>query len=1277
MRRIFSVAAAALLAVGLGALTAKAAPPATPQGMITAKEYMGNGTGNTSVASLTNDVNFPNNPDLVYHPPYFESWASGDITVLPVSDAGDGYGDELFGYFYAPTNGNYTFWIASDDNSALYLSTDSTPANAHLIAQVNAWANRREYGTETGTTGTATTENVSSTFTGTKWPTLNTNTGGATITLVAGQAYYIEALHKEGGGGDDVSVSIDGVLPIPGSMLSSFDVPGGPPTVASITGSAFFNSVTVTFSEPLDPVSATTVSNYSLNNSVTISSATLHAASGEGDSNTVVLATSLQKTNTSYTLTINNVKDVSSNTIAASTKATFESYAWVPGWMTFSQWTADELAGDITTFVTDLSNGVENVSTFTTVEPKFDGPWLGNGVQWNNYNSVSYAWFTAPTNDSYVFFLASDDASDLFLSTDSTPANKKLIAQESGWSNEYSWETVGGGSTAADKRSDSFTASAWPTPNVITLTNGQVYYMEIDHHQGGGGAGAGATYMLADDPNIATGPAQGASGEILKGNNVIGTYLDTNGASVKITTQPASTTVVEGFGANISVVATGVSAYTKTVLYQWQKAAPGSGTFNDIPGANGSGVGTGILGLADSGTQYRVIVSVPGATTTSSAATVTVTADKTPPTVVSAGAISNQLAGSEIGVIFSKSLGAGAASLANYSLDNGATITAATYVQDSSGTLTVDSNGFRVPDRESGVVLSVSALNPADTYHLTVKNIQDNFSNAMATAVVPVEVTPFTWVSLGETVTNSANPTGATNETFTVGTNSFNLVNGGNAFWGTEDDITMVYETVDGDFDRMVQVEWNEPSSHWARAGISARASVSPADARGTTTPEYQMIISDPETNVVYGSVADSPANDQYETNRRLSTGAATTGVAGRGAPHYPNSYVRLKRTGQVISYFYSSTTNDDKWWYPVGESDFTSSTPQLPDQLFVGPTFGCENGNISGQDGGNLEFTGTFAARFRDYETFPEKARGAATSAIGLKFACDASINGGPGLLLGSNDVAGVDPVAQGHWNDLFGDTTNYNGTVVEENEKTGVAIVHTNLFVGTIGSPNLWTSQGPGADAAQDGGSMLGEDAVLMTGFLDSGGATSTDVGITNIPPSMTSQGYDVIVYTLGAVPQRGGGFGILDTNGVLIQGYYTVQAPLNPTGFIQAMPSPPTTTPTNWAIGNFVVFTNLTASAITVEGTTMAPYGVDFGGGTFRAPINAIQLVSPSGLIGGHVGNQPTIGVSGVVITYTGVLRSSPNVNGPYTPVSGATSPYTIPSAGGTRFFVAGAK
>lgn len=51
---------------------------------------------------------------------------------------------------------------------------------------------------------------------------------------------------------------------------------------------------------------------------------------------------------------------------------------------------------------------------------------------------------------------------------------------------------------------------------------------------------------------------------------------------------------------------------------------------------------------------------------------------------------------------------------------------------------------------------------------------------------------------------------------------------------------------------------------------------------------------------------------------------------------------------------------------------------------------------------------------------------------------------------------------------------------------------------------------------------------------------------------------------------------------------------------------------------------------------------------------------------------VGPNPTIGISGTIITYTGTLLSSDTVDGTYSPVAGATSPYTVPLTGNGKFY-----
>jgi hypothetical protein len=226
--------AALALVFGLGVSSAQAAAPAKAQGLIAGKAYLGI-TGN-AVANLIASTNFPNNPSAEQFPGYFEWAATGDIATPPGNWA-DNYGTQMVGYFYPPATGDYIFWIASDDGSELYLSTDADPVNKKLIARESVWSNSREYLTSGGASDL--TMKDSSQFAGTQWPTKDAALGGAKITLQAGRAYYIEALSKEGGGGDNLSVAvqnpgatIDSTLPIPGIYLSS-DRSDGPVTIAN------------------------------------------------------------------------------------------------------------------------------------------------------------------------------------------------------------------------------------------------------------------------------------------------------------------------------------------------------------------------------------------------------------------------------------------------------------------------------------------------------------------------------------------------------------------------------------------------------------------------------------------------------------------------------------------------------------------------------------------------------------------------------------------------------------------------------------------------------------------------------------------------------------------------------------------------------------------------------------------------------------------------------------------------------------------------------------
>ncbi len=172
--------------------------------------YLGNSQGG-QVTALTSDVNYPNAPQTDAYITAFDTdqITGGDLNNNPLFGVlGDNYGDVVSGWITPTVTGEYTFFLWSDDGGELDMSSDANPGNAGMIA----------YESSAGT-GFVETNSVS--------PPLRDS---SPIPLTAGQPYYIQTLHAEGGGGDYVKVawriSTDStpaanLLPIPGSYLSA------------------------------------------------------------------------------------------------------------------------------------------------------------------------------------------------------------------------------------------------------------------------------------------------------------------------------------------------------------------------------------------------------------------------------------------------------------------------------------------------------------------------------------------------------------------------------------------------------------------------------------------------------------------------------------------------------------------------------------------------------------------------------------------------------------------------------------------------------------------------------------------------------------------------------------------------------------------------------------------------------------------------------------------------------------------------------------------------
>ena len=192
---------------------------------------------------------------------------------------------------------------------------------------------------------------------------------------------------------------------------------------------------------------------------------------------------------------------------------------------------------------------------------------------------------------------------------------------------------------------------------------------------------------------------------------------------------------------------------------------------------------------------------MPGFTQPSSVAKVTVNADTIPPKLVSVAALPSQTGSTfDVGVTFDEPLDpTSAGTLANYTI--------------SAGTIT----GVKYFAASPGVVLTVSGLTAGTAYSVTVMNVADPYGNKMTSANLPGTYSSMHWGVVG------ADELQLGNGVVAVGPNAFDIYSDGIGEWAAYDEATFVYEQVTGDFDKELRVEYVDPASQWARAGLIVR----------------------------------------------------------------------------------------------------------------------------------------------------------------------------------------------------------------------------------------------------------------------------------------------------------------------------------------------------------------------------------------------------------------------------------------------------------------------
>lgn len=385
------------------------------------------------------------------------------------------------------------------------------------------------------------------------------------------------------------------------------------PTMTKVIGGDSFNTVTVTYSEPMSTAAAT-ASNYSLSGGVTISAADFVIANAAdpadlANQRVVRLSTSTQPQGTSLTLTVNaNVKDLANNSVTPNT-ATFRTFQLKTGVLLYKRW---DTVSSITALRDDASLYPDNPTLVETRSLAETGP---SDPNQENFVAELKGFFTPPTTGDYVFFVSSDDNCMLFLSTDESPANLHLIAADIGWQNNREWTGPGGDATKRrgdlagggpfENRSDEAytsqrfqnstgldtddTANPWPTLDAngnakITLTAGKRYLVDFFHSEGTSGDRAEFTYKLASDAD----PANGTQ-SIITGN-MIAAVVDPSSFPPTVTQAPTNTYAFnQGDTLTFKVVAENSSA--GAISYQWYKNKKAiAGATNDTLVVNNAGV---------------------------------------------------------------------------------------------------------------------------------------------------------------------------------------------------------------------------------------------------------------------------------------------------------------------------------------------------------------------------------------------------------------------------------------------------------------------------------------------------------------------------------------------------------------------------------------------------------------------------------------------------------------------------------------------------------------
>ena len=390
------------------------------------------------VSELTEADHYQDEPDFVDIVPTFEAptnWA-------------DNYGQRFSGYLQVPAEGDYFLLVSSDDQSELWFNANGEdPSGAQRVAYAERATGRHRWDRYSGQRSEA-------------------------FHLIPGQRYFLQALHKEGGGSDYFAVAyqradIEGSEPIviPGVLLS-------PPNGTS--ANAFDGEIGVNAGD--DVASIWPTNRFSLQGTavdyvpgpdlLAYRWSVLSAPSGTENGVTFEFPTSLatdvhfpQHGRYVLQLTATDGFSSRSDTLVAQIGAPLapgtgsllcEVYGNVSG-----SWVTNLIESD------KFPHSPDDRFQITSTEIAQN--------QADSYGMLIRGYLHPPVSGIYRFNLASDDWSEVFISTNSDPNNKEIACFVPAAANYYEWRKF----------------PDYQLSRPIELNRGESYYVEIRYKEHG------------------------------------------------------------------------------------------------------------------------------------------------------------------------------------------------------------------------------------------------------------------------------------------------------------------------------------------------------------------------------------------------------------------------------------------------------------------------------------------------------------------------------------------------------------------------------------------------------------------------------------------------------------------------------------------------------------------------------------------------------------------------------------------------------------------------